>query len=108
MGTLGRGQLSRQSGSGIALAQGAKQIQRHDVASALPDGVQWHFAVDARHDAVATFLHVTVATQALHGFLRKGAAALAYPEFGHRREQPRHDGFMRVARVVERAGQADG
>src|SRR6185369_5195731 len=60
--------------AGAGLANGAQQVQRHDVARAFPDGVERHLAVDAGHDALAALFHVAVAAQALHGFLREVAA----------------------------------
>src|SRR6218665_2131925 len=46
---------------------------------------------------LAALFHIAVAAQAFHGLLGKYAAALADPELGHGREQPGHDGFVRVA-----------
>ena len=87
-------------------AQRAQQVQRHDVAGALPDRVQRHLAVDARHRAFAVLFDIAVAAQAFHGFLREVAAALADPELGHRREQAAHHALR--ARRSAVLGAVDG
>ena len=76
-------------------AQRAQQVQGLDVGRAFPDRVERHLAVDARHHAFAVFFDVAVAAQAFHGLLREGAAALADPELGDRREHAAHHGFGR-------------
>jgi len=105
---FGRGQLMRQRGGGIGLAQGAQQVDGHDVARAFPDAVERHLAVDARHHAFTALLHITVAAQTLHGFLGEVAAAFADPELGHGCEQAVHHLLVGVAGAVEAARQAKG
>ncbi len=106
------GQLARERRRGVGAAQRAQQVQRHDVGRALPDRVQRHLAVDARHHALAVFLDVAVAAQALHGLLAEVAAALADPELGDRRQHAAQRGLVRALGVpgllaaVDRRGQA--
>ena len=118
VGAARGGAFVRHGRGHVVPAQRAQQVQRHDVARALPDRVQRHLAVDAGHHALALLLDVAVAAQALHRLLGEQAAALADPELGHRRQQAAHHRLVRqvgagargaaVLGGVHRRGQAQG
>ncbi|MCG3188672.1 MAG: hypothetical protein LKCHEGNO_00797 [Burkholderiaceae bacterium] len=91
-------------------AQRAQQIDRLDVARALPDRVDRHFAIHARHHALAVVFDVAVAAETLHRLLREQTAALADPELSDRRQHAAHQrlvaaGVGPVLAAVERARQ---
>ena len=62
--------------------QRAQDVERVDVARALPDRVQRRLAVEARH---AGLLDVAVAAEALQRLARRGSGALADPVLADRR-----------------------
>ena len=85
----------RLSTSGEA-AERAQDVERHDVARALPDRGQRHLAVQPRH---AGLLDVAVAAEALERLERVARPALADPVLADRRGEA----LECAARVVARA-----
>ena len=84
---------------GLAL-QHAQQIERHDVAGALPDGVERQLAIEPRRQPL---LDVAVAAEALHRLVGERRPDLAHPVLGDRGHQPAPGRGMRVGGPVEAA-----
>ena len=88
---------TRSKVSGRAL-DGAQHIERHDVAGALPDGVDRRLAIEQRE---AALLDVAVAAEALHRLVDQRRRDLAHPILGDRRHQPATGRRVRI--VVARS-----
>ena len=80
------GMVGREGMLGVQLALGVATAPLHALVQGA--GTAWRIGTKAfkaelaaaRHDALAAFLDIAVAAQAFHRFLRKMAAALAYPD----------------------------
>src|SRR6202000_1974897 len=81
-GTEKRRCLTLQTGEKIGrlrvTAQGAENVEAHDVARTFPDRIDRRFAIQPRQDA---FLDVAVAAEALHRLVDEARRRLADPIF---------------------------
>ena len=76
-----------------ALAQNPHDVEAHDIAGPLPDGVDRRLAVEHRQPA---FLDVAIAAKAFHRLADHRRRRLAHPVFDRRRHQPGEGGFGRI------------
>ena len=90
--------LGQRLQAGRLAADGAHDVQRVDVARALPDGVERGLAVEPGQ---AVLLDVAVAAEALQGLGHHRRGALADPELAERDAEPGEVGLARVERVRE-------
>ncbi|CUJ76423.1 Uncharacterised protein [Achromobacter sp. 2789STDY5608633] len=93
--------FQRRQRLGLAL-QGPQHVQRHHVARAFPDGIDRRFTVQARHRPL---FDVAVAAPGLHAFGHRRDRALADPQLGGRRADPRQRARPGVGALVHRARQ---
>jgi hypothetical protein len=80
-------------------------IEAHDVAGPLPDGIDRRLAIESCQRPV---LDIAIAAEALHRFEGKARQGLADAVFDRRRHQP-NKGFLRRIRVltIEGAGETE-